>query len=421
MEMRARLGPLLMGACLVAGSICQAKPARAQLRTSVYASGLSNPLGFVQHPSDQAFQYVVEQAGRIRMLQNGVLQPASFLDISTQISSGGERGLLGLAFPSDYATSRRFFVNFTDPSGNTVIARFKASTNNLAEAASRFDLLWPSGQRFIAQPFANHNGGHLAFGPDGYLYIGMGDGGSGNDPNNYAQTASSLLGKMLRIDVSVPDGDSTGYRVPPDNPFVGTVGLWETWDFGLRNPWQFSFDDPSRGGTGALVIADVGQGSWEEIDYEPRNRGGRNYGWRIREGAHNNVTTLPPAFLPLTEPIHEYDHSVGQSITGGYVYRGAIAPAYQGRYFFADFVQGRVFSIGLVINPTTSEAQASGRIEHTADLGGSATLGNVSAFGIDGNGELYIVSYSLGRILKVDSVPPPPAPTGLRVVLPGAQ
>lgn len=405
---------LLVGALVAIGSICFVRQALAQLTVSVSASGLSTPLEFVQNPSDPSVQYVVEQAGRIRILQNGVLQPTNFLDLSSQISSGGERGLLGLAFPSDYGTSRRFYVNFTDLGGNTVVARFKTASNNLADAASRVDLLWSTSQRFIVQPFANHNGGHLAFGPDGYLYIGMGDGGSGNDPNNYAQTPSSLLGKILRIDVSVPDGDPKGFQIPPGNPFSGAAGLPEIWDFGVRNPWKFSFDDPARGGTGALVIADVGQGSFEEVDYEPRSRGGRNYGWRIREGAHDNVTSLPPAFLPLTNPIFEYDHSSGQSISGGFVYRGAAAPAYRGRYFFADFVQGRVWSIALTIDAASGEAVASDLVEHTAELGGSGQLGNISSFGTDAAGELYVVSYSLGRILKIL---PLRAPGNLRILL----
>ena len=243
----------------------------------------------------------------------------------------------------------------------------------------------------------------------------MGDGGSGKDPFHLAQTPSTLLGKMLRIDVHVPEGDSTGYRIPPGNPFSGASGLPEIWSFGLRNPWQFSFDDPARGGTGALLIGDVGQSAWEEIDYEPPDRGDRNYGWRNREGAHDNVTTLPPAFLPLVDPIFEYDRTAGQSIAGGFVYRG-IGPTYYGRYFFADCVRGRVWAIGLTIDPS-GEATASGAIEHTADLGGFAALGNISAFGVDAAGEHYIVSYSLGRIIRI--VHPPRPPTGLRIVEPG--
>ena len=249
--------------------------------------------------------------------------PADFTNLSSAIVAGGEQGLLGLAFPPDALSSGRFFVYFTNRSGDTVVARFRRSTDPVvADSASRFDLRWggPTGPAFIAQPFANHNGGNLVFGPDGFLYAGLGDGGSGNDPGHRAQNPLEFLGKMLRIDVSVPDAHPSGYQVPPDNPFVrgGPVtALPKIWSIGLRNPWRYSFDDPARGGTGALVIADVGQNSFEEVDYEPANRGGRNYGWRNREGAHANVTSRPPAFLPLTDPIHEYDHSVGQSITGG--------------------------------------------------------------------------------------------------------
>ena len=295
------------------------------LRVVVYASGLSLPVAIVQDPTNAAVQFVVEQGGRIRAIQAGQVLPTDFLDLRSAISAGGERGLLGMAFAPDYATSGRFFVNFTNPSGHTVVARFRRSADPLvAAAASRFDLQF-GGVRFIAQPFANHNGGHLAFGPDGYMYIGLGDGGSGNDPQHRAQNPAELLGKMLRIDVNVGDGDPNGYRVPPDNPFPlgNPLGARpEIWSFGLRNPWRYSFDDPARGGTGALIMGDVGQGAFEEIDYEPRGRGGRNYGWRNREGAHDNVTNLPPAFLPLIDPIYEYPRSQGQTVTGGFVYRG---------------------------------------------------------------------------------------------------
>src|SRR5205814_982805 len=301
-------------------------------------------------------------------------------------------------------------------------ARFRRSAGAVtADPGSRFDLRWggAGGPAVIVQPFANHNGGNLAFGPDGYLYIGLGDGGSSNDPDHRAQNPSELLGKMLRIDVNVPDTHATGYQIPADNPFAAGRGPVparpEIWAFGLRNPWRYSFDDPGRGGTGALIIADVGQSSFEEIDYEPRGRGGRNYGWRNREGAHDNVTSLPPAYLPLTDPIFDYGRSTGQSITGGFVYRGrALGPAYQGRYFFGDYVAGRVFSLALAIDPATGEATASNLIDHTGELG---NIGNVSSFGIDADGELYVVSYSLGSILQIMGPPTAPAPpTGLRVV-----
>jgi glucose/arabinose dehydrogenase len=390
----------------------------AQLRTRVHASGLTLPLAFVQDPDNRNVQFVVQQGGRIRVIRDGSVLATDFLDLSSAIASGGERGLLGLAFAP--GNGQRFFVNFTNRTGDTVVARFQRSSNPLvADPASRFDLRWggPNGPPSIQQPFANHNGGHLTFGPDGYLYVGLGDGGSGNDPAHRAQNPSELLGKMLRIDVSVANTDPSGYRVPPDNPFVsgGSVTARpEIWAFGLRNPWRYSFDEPSRGGTGALVIADVGQGRFEEIDYEPAGRGGRNYGWRNREGAHDNVMSLPPAFLPLIDPIFEYDHSVGQSITGGFVYRGqALGASYRGRYFFADFSEGRVWSLALTVN-ANGEAKASDLVEHTADLGGSSQLGNISSFGIDSDGELYIVNHSAGRILRV--VGPPSAPTGLRII-----
>ena len=394
--------------------------AGAQIRLEVFASGFQSPVAFVQDPTNRAVFFVVEQAGRIRTLRNRTIEPVDFLDIRPAVGSGGERGLLGLAFAPDYASTGRFFVNFTDRAGDTVVARFRRSSNPLvADAASRFDLRWGTAREpVIRQPFANHNGGHLAFGPDGYLYIGLGDGGSGNDPEHNAQDPTSLLGKMLRIDVSVPDSHASGYVVPSDNPFLDGVPIAarpEIWSFGWRNPWRYSFDDPARGGTGALVIGDVGQGAWEEIDYEPRNRGARNYGWRNREGAHANVGTLPPAYLPLTDPVHEYNHTQGQSITGGFVYRGRrLGPAFVGRYFFADYVTSRVWSMGLTINGSTGDAAAGSLMEHTSALGGSAQVGNVSSFGVDADGELYIVSHNQGRVLTL--IAAPPTPTTLRII-----
>jgi glucose/arabinose dehydrogenase len=395
----------------------------AQVRARVYASGFAVPVAFVQDPADRSVQFVVQQNGRIRVIRSGAVLPTDFVDLSAAIVSGGEQGLLGLAFPPGAAASGRFFVNFTNRSGDTVVARLRRSTDPIvADPASRFDLRWggATGPAFVAQPFANHNGGHLAFGPDGYLYIGLGDGGSANDPGDRAQNPGELLGKMLRIDPGVADAHPSGYQVPADNPFLGGAPAGvrpEIWSFGLRNPWRYSFDDPARGGTGALVIGDVGQNRFEEIDYEPANRGGRNYGWRNREGAHDNVTSRSPAFLPLVVPIHEYDHGVGQSVTGGYVYRGGALPtSFRGRYFFADFVQGRVFSIALTID-AGGEARASDLVEHTAALSNAGALGNISSFGVDADGELYLVGYSTGRIIKVIGPPAaPPVPTGLRII-----
>ena len=409
-----RSAPALLAAVMLA-----AYQTPAQLRSEVFVAGLQAPVAFVQDPTDSAVFFVVEQAGRIRAVRNRTVVTPDVLDLRDSVAAGGERGLLGLAFSPDYATSGRFFVNFTNRNGDTVVARFRRSASPLvADAASRFDLRWGDAREpVIRQPFANHNGGHLAFGPDGYLYVGLGDGGSGNDPQNHAQNPASLLGKFLRIDVNVPDDDPAGYRIPPDNPFAGggiVQARREIWSFGVRNPWRYTFDDPAAGGTGALVIGDVGQGSFEEVDYEPRNRGGRNYGWRNREGAHPNVTTTPPAFQPLVDPVHEYDRSRGQSITGGFVYRGqSLGDAFRGRYFFADFVSGRVWSLGLSID-ASGEASVSDVREHTADLGGTGQVGNVSSFGVDAQRELYIVSYDRGRVLRLAGGPPTPA--DLRII-----
>jgi len=254
-----------------------ASGAEAQLRAQPFVTGLSMPVAIVTDPRDPTVHFVVQQDGHIRVVQNGVLG-GDFLDLTDAVLCCGERGLFSLVFPPD-AASDRFYVNFTrKPDGHTVVARFTRSGDPLvADPTSRFDLMWPTDQPgmvqpFIEQPFANHNGGHMAFGPDGFLYIGLGDGGSGNDPGHRAQNPQLLLGKMLRIDVGVPDANTRGYAVPGDNPFVDqqpVAALTEIWAFGLRNPWRFTFDDIARGGTGALVIADVGQDTWEEIDYEP--------------------------------------------------------------------------------------------------------------------------------------------------------
>jgi glucose/arabinose dehydrogenase len=385
-------------------------PAEAQLRSRVVASGLAAPVAIVQDPVDPAVQLIVERAGRIRILRGGVLA-GTFLDLTGQTTTDGERGLLGLAFPPDAAASGRCYVNVTNLQGHTVIARFTRPSPGapFVDPASRFDLVWPDGRRFIEQPFSNHNGGTIRFGPDGYLYIGMGDGGAGDDPMHLAQSATTLLGKMLRIDVGVPDGDARGYRIPPDNPFLDGVPVsaaGEIWAFGLRNPWRFSFDDLSRGGTGALFIGDVGQTAREEINVEPRGAGGRNYGWRNREGTLPGAATpvRPPAYLPLVDPIYDYPRSLGQSVTGGQVYRGLLlGPRFVGRYFFGDFISGRLLSLGLD-HDEHGEAAAADIVDHTDELGGPSVIGNIASIDVDGRGELYIVDFR-GRILRLESAP----------------
>ena len=386
--------------CFAAAGLFSVANASAQLHPEPYVSGLTHPLAFVQDPSDASIQYIVQQEGRIQVVKNGALQATPLLDLGAAISTGGERGLLGMAMPPDYATSGRFFLDFTNPAGDTVVARFTRSAGNplVADPASRLDLLWSTGERVLRQPYANHNGGMLAFGPDGYLYIGMGDGGSGDDPEHRAQNMASPLGKILRIDVTGGAGTPAGFIVPADNPFPSGA-VPEIWDVGVRNPWRFSFDDPARGGTGALVIGDVGQGRYEEVDYEPAGRGGQNYGWSIREGMHDEVAQAP-AFLPLVDPIFEYAHPTGFSITGGYVYRGtALGPGMRGRYVFADFVNAKIWSIALTIDPSTGLATASDLREHTAQL----TPGQVSAFGVDAAGEMYFCNWDAGTVVRIAS------------------
>jgi glucose/arabinose dehydrogenase len=384
-----------------------ATPAWAQVRADTIVTGLQTPVAVVADPTDRARLLVVEQHGVVRMVRDGVVLSEPFLDVRAQISAGGERGLLGLALAPDFVDSRRLFVNFTDRNGDTVVARFLRSAENplVADPASRLDLMWPNGRRVIDQPFSNHNGGHLAFGPDGYLYVGMGDGGSGGDPMHRAQDPESLLGKMLRLDVNVPDQDPRGYRVPEDNPFVDgnpIRALPEIWAFGLRNPWRYSFDDWTRGGTSILTIGDVGQNAREEINIEPRAAGGRNYGWRLREGRQTYDERRPAAYLPLIEPVHDYGRSIGASVTGGVVYRGAaLDPGINGRYFYADFVTGRVFSLGLHLHPTTGEVSADDEQEYTERLGGRPSLGMVSSFGVDHDGELLVLNYAAGSVLRV--------------------
>lgn len=394
-------------------ALMMATPAAAQLQITTFVQGLSSPVGLVQDPSNAAVQFVVEQGGTVRVVVSGVLRSTPFLNLAASgqnlVLAGGERGLLGLAFPSDYGTTGRFYVNYTRrPDGHTVIARYKRSAGDpyLADPASRLDLEFAPGERYITQPASNHNGGKIAFGPDGYLYIGMGDGGGGGDQFATAQNPSSLLGKMLRIDVSVADGNAKGYQVPPDNPFLDGMpitALPEIWAFGYRNPWRFTFDPIALGGTGAMISGDVGQGAREEINYEPAGRGGRNYGWARREGLIQYDGSKPIAYSPLTDPIYDYPRSFGAAISGGYIYRGNVLGAsHRGRYFFADYQFRKFASIALSIDGSGEASYvASSFVDHTAELGGEDALGYISSVDIDAQGELYLSSLGSGRIFKL--------------------
>jgi glucose/arabinose dehydrogenase len=363
---------------------CGNAPATAPPPTSdtlrlvpVVTSGLSSPLYLTAPVGDTARLFVVEQGGRIRIVQHGQLLPTAFLDIHTRLVSGGEQGLLSVAFHPNYATNGFFYVNYTDLNGDTRVERYTASAadSNRADTASHKLIL------FIPQPYTNHNGGLVMFGPDGMLYIGMGDGGSGGDPENRAQNPDSLLGKLLRIDV---DGGDP-YAIPTGNPFRNGGGAPEIWAVGLRNPWRFAFDRS----VGLLYIGDVGQGAWEEVDVEPASQAGLNYGWRIMEGAHcYNSTTCSLAGLVL--PALEYDHSNGCSIIGGFVYRGTQAPTLVGQYFYSDYCSGWLRSF----------SYANGAVAARTSWSLNVTLGNVLSLGEDSAGELYVLTAG-GSIYRI--------------------
>ncbi|MBE0408865.1 MAG: PQQ-dependent sugar dehydrogenase [Anaerolineales bacterium] len=335
--------------------------------------GLAMPIGLANAGDGSGRLFVLEQAGLIRIVQDGALLAEPFLNISDRASCCGERGLLGLAFHPNYQENGYFYVNYTDRSNDTVIARFTVSDNpNLALAESEKELLK------IPQPYNNHNGGVVEFGPDGFLYLGIGDGGSGGDPHGYAQSLDTLLGKILRLDL---DGGDP-YAVPDDNPFASSQderGLPEIWAYGLRNPWRFSFDRL----TGDLYIGDVGQNAWEEVNYLPvGSLGGANFGWNYFEGNHAYRGSPPPE-LELVFPVAEYDNpGLGCSVTGGVVYRGRALPAWYGVYLFGDYCSGRVW--GLVQNPEGDWHQEL-LFENVA---------RITSFGEDEDGEVYIVDHA---------------------------
>ena len=345
------------------------------------ASGLDFPLYLASPPGDPRL-FVVEKGGTIRIIKGGTVLSTPFLDISALVSNGGEQGLLGLAFDPQYPTNHRFFVDYTDVDGNTVVASYVAAAGDpdVADAASVAVRLR------VDQPYANHNGGQLAFGPDGYLYVALGDGGSAGDPEGHGQNPRDLLGSLLRLDVS----GSTGYTSPASNPHADDAS-WapEIWDIGLRNPWRFSFDRA----TGDLYIADVGQGEREEIDVATAASGGGrgvNYGWAITEGNACYGTSSCDR-TGLTAPVLDYRHADGScSITGGYVYRGSAIATLAGTYFYSDYCSGWVRSFRF----------ADGQATEATTWGSLAPGGHVTSLGEDAAGELYLVT-SEGGVYRI--------------------
>jgi glucose/arabinose dehydrogenase len=338
-----------------------------------FATGLTAPVEIVNVNDNRLF--VVQQNGMIKIIQpNGTINSTNFLNISSKITYGGERGLLGLAFHPQYSTNGYFFVYYNNTAGNIVVARYTVSSDpNVADPATEKILL------NIPKPFDNHNGGSIHFAPDGNLWVVTGDGGSGGDPNNNAQNKNSLLGKMLRIDVN-----ATGaYNIPPDNPFVGTEGADEIWAYGLRNAWKFNFDTVS----GNVMIADVGQGQIEEINRMAITQAGINYGWRCYEGNNTYNTTGCAAQSTMTFPISVYDHSGGKcSITGGYIYRGLLYPSLQGKYIFADYCSTQIGMLNSDNSITWTPA---------------FTGNNFSTFGLNNQNELFVATVNNGKIFKV--------------------
>lgn len=376
------------------------------LTTERVALGLSDPLFVTHAPDDPGRVFILEQPGRIRILdissQPPVLLITPFLDIGSVVNnSGTEQGLLGLAFHPDFQSNGYFYVNYTGIDGDTRVSRYEVpvATPNEADASSEVVLMT------IGQPQANHNGGWMAFGPDdGYLYIATGDGGGGGDDEpghtpgtgNGQDITANLLGKILRIDVDGSDGPGGMYGIPPDNPFVGVTGDDEIWAFGLRNPWRNAFDRM----TGDLYIADVGQSSWEEVNFQSgSSTGGENWGWRCREGGHDFNFTGDCGSATLLDPIFEYAHGGSPfrcSITGGEVYRGCAIPDLDGTYFFADWCSGQVWSFRVVGGVPTNYQ------ERTAELdpAGSPSIDSITSFGLDALGEIYICDRG-GEVFKI--------------------
>jgi len=365
------------------------KTALPPLQLRKVADGFKNPTFMLGDPVDAERWFVLEKEGRLRVVEGGVTRALDFIDLTQTVSVESERGLLGMAFHPLFPDKPWVFLNYTDHEGSTRVSRFTVDLKQwIADPASEKNLLT------IQQPWANHNGGMIAFGPlDGFLYIGMGDGGAGGDPHNAAQNGQNLLGKILRIDVD----HGEPYAIPSTNPFVGNALFRdEVWAYGVRNPWRFCFDPLN----GDLYFGDVGQNAWEEISWQlGTSKGGENYGWKILEGNHK-FDPNPPETLPtMVAPIHEYGQGgeAGHcSVTGGYVYRGAAIPALDGVYFYGDYCSGAVGSFRVL-----DGAQVE-RVNHSDAFNSKKRLASLVSFAVDAVGEMYILTLS-GSLYKIEA------------------
>lgn len=373
--LRPAVVAVLLATMAASSMVAAVVPSRIQLGLTEVVDGLSSPLAMTQAGDGSGRLFVVEKTGAVRIVKDGRLLVTPFIDISRSVSDGGEQGLLGLAFHPSYETNGKLYLSYTDLRGTSVIREYRVSSSNpdRVDGASGRTLLR------VRQPYSNHNGGHMSFGPDGYLYVGLGDGGSAGDPGNRAQSLGTLLGKLLRIDVNRRTG-SLPYGIPATNPYVGRRGLDQIWAYGLRNPWGFSFDRV----TGNLWIGDVGQGAWEEVNralaVRGRNAGrGLNFGWRVMEGAHCYRPSSGCIRTGKTLPLTEYGHSGGRcSITGGFVYRGTAYPDLVGAYLFGDYCSGEIWYV--------DRAAARGVAPRRA----LETRASITSFGEDEAGELYL-------------------------------
>ena len=368
-------------------------------RVSRVGTGFNQPLFVAPVPDGSNRVFVVERPGRIRILNpaSGVVTPAAFLDISNQTTTDGERGLLGFATAPDFATSGVFYVYLTNLQGDSELRRYRtlAGNRDQADPASGDIILT------FAQPFSNHNGGWIGFGPDGFLYLASGDGGGAGDPQNNGQNTNTLLGKLLRLDVNsdaFPADPLRDYAIPVNNPFAAGGGRPEVWAYGLRNPYRASFDPI----TGNLWIGDVGQGAIEEIDLMRPNDGGANFGWRVMEGTQVfNGTPLPGFVAPVAEYGHGGGLTQGNSVTGGYVYRGPVE-ALRGQYIFGDFVNGHLWSFPISrvsLGSTLPSSQFT--VRRTSFAPAQSSINNISSFGVDQQGNLYIVDFD-GEIFRIE-------------------
>lgn len=391
----------LLVVCLACGGSGSPGTGGGAIHGAVVASGLDQPMLYLASPTDSTLAYIMERPGRVKLLVNDVLQPTDVLDATGTVVTDGECGMLGMAFDPDFATNH--YVYFHYNAGSPIESRIVRYTMNLAGTSmgSPFDIF-----SFQQPSTTNHKGGAINFGSDGKLYFMTGDGGGGNDPNNFAQTPTSFLGKILRLDVTGDDfpGDPLqNYSVPADNPWVGTAGVNpEIWGFGLRNPFRWTVDSL----TGGLLIADVGQDNYEEVNFEPAGQGHRNYGWNMREGLHDAGNSGPAFFTPLTDPFLEYGHGFGRTVIGGFVYRGsALDASFRNRYFFADFVDSKLVSVPFSISGGEAVSTNIGAsVNHTASI--NSTLGSDSLSGPvsitpDANGEIMVVDLARGTLVRL--------------------